>query len=176
MSEVVKGKRSESRLEAQHLAIQIRLRIKSELMVTFAYSQKRFETHLRKATEYIQNSTERDAVKQRFREMEEGFDIWFIEDERKAIHALTRDISHHIRAANTIWPVYRVEFLQRRTEWNEAMVACNRLQDELQYIAEVLPSDKNKYMQIVLDVERLFNALKALRQSDNKRFLPYLKD
>jgi len=176
MSEVVKGKRNKSRLEAQHLAIQIRMRIKNELMSSFAYSQKRFEAHIEKVTAYIHDEEEREFTKQHLREMEEGFDVWFIAEERKAIHDLTREISHHIRAANTIWPNYKAEFIQRRTEWNEAMVACNKLQDELQYVAEVLPSDKNKYMQIVLEVERLFNTIKSLRQSDNKRFLPHLKD
>ena len=54
-------------------------------------------------------------------------------------------------------------------------MCCNKLQDELQYIAESLPADKNKYMDIVLEVEALFNMIKALRQSDN-RFLKHLKD
>ena len=54
------------------------------------------------------------------------------------------------------------------------MECCNALQDELQYIAETLPADKNKYMAIVLEVETEFNWIKSLRQSDN-RFLPHLK-
>lgn len=48
------------------------------------------------------------------------------------------------------------------------------LQDELQYIAEVLPADKNKYTGIVLEIEHLFNTIKGLRQSDN-RFKKHLK-
>lgn len=176
MSEVVKSKRKPSRLEAQHLAIQVRMRIKTELMASFGYSQRRMEAHIRKATAYIQNDEEREATAQHLREMEEGFDVWYIAEERRAIHDLSREISHHIRAANTIWPVYKAEYIQRRTEWNAAMAACNKLQDELQYIAEALPADKNRYMGIVLDVERLFNTIKSIRQSDNKRFLPNLKD
>lgn len=66
------------------------------------------------------------------------------------------------------------EFLERRLELDRAMECCNQLQDELQYIAETLPADKNKYMGIVLDVEHLFNTIKALRQSDN-RFLKHIK-
>lgn len=53
---------------------------------------------------------------------------------------------------------------------DRALVCCNKLQDELQYIAETLPADKNKYMNIVLDVQNLFEKIKALRHSDN-RFL-----
>lgn len=68
-----------------------------------------------------------------------------------------------------------VEFTERRLEMGRAMECCNALQDELQYIAEVLPADKNKYMAIVLEVETEFNWIKSLRQSDN-RFLKHLKD
>ena len=49
-------------------------------------------------------------------------------------------------------------------------MCCNKLQDELQYIAEVLPADKNKYTNLVLEVQQLFDMIKKLRQSDN-RFL-----
>lgn len=55
------------------------------------------------------------------------------------------------------------------------MECCNKLQDELQYIAETLPADKNKYMRIVLDIEALFKMIKSLRQADN-RFKKHLKD
>ena len=48
------------------------------------------------------------------------------------------------------------------------------LQDELQYIAEVLPADKNRFTGIVLELDHLFNTVKKLRQSDN-RFKKHLK-
>lgn len=66
------------------------------------------------------------------------------------------------------------EFEERRLEMDRALVCCNKLQDELQYIAETLPADKNRYMAIVLEVEKEFEMIKALRQSDN-RFLKHLK-
>ena len=62
------------------------------------------------------------------------------------------------------------EFEERRLEMDRAIADCNELQQELQYIAEVLPSDKNKFMNIVLEVDSLHNMIKKLRQSDN-RFL-----
>ena len=57
---------------------------------------------------------------------------------------------------------------------DRALVCCNKLQDELQYIAETLPSDKNKFMNIVLEVQAEFDMIKKLRQSDN-RFLKTIK-
>ena len=99
---------------------------------------------------------------------------WFVW-ERGGTGCICCDIAQHLRGANTIWPTYRFEYKDRRGELNQALKCCNKLQDELQYIAESLPADKNKYMDIVLEVEALFNMIKALRQSDN-RFLKHLKD
>ena len=56
-----------------------------------------------------------------------------------------------------------------------ALECCNMLQDELQAIVEMVPADKNRYTQIVLEIEKEFNLIKRLRQSDN-RFLKNLKD
>ena len=63
---------------------------------------------------------------------------------------LARGISAHIRAANTIWPVNMREFEERRLQLDKALECCNVLQDELNYIAKVLPADKNKYTRIAM--------------------------
>ena len=39
---------------------------------------------------------------------------WLIEEERKLVLDLCQGISAHLRAANTIWPDYMVEFTERR--------------------------------------------------------------
>ena len=101
--------------------------------------------------------------------------MWFIEEERKEVMRLARGISAHIRAANTIWPVNMREFEERRLQLDKALECCNVLQDELNYIAKVLPADKNKYTRIALKLEREFTLIKKMRQSDNKRFLPHLQ-
>lgn len=100
---------------------------------------------------------------------------WLITEERKRVLELVQGISAHLRAANTIWPDYRIEFTERRLEMDRALMSCNMLQDELQAIVEMVPADKNRYTQIVLEIEKEFNLLKSLRQSDN-RFLKHLKD
>ena len=53
---------------------------------------------------------------------------------------------------------------------DRAIVCCEKLQNELQYIAETLPADKNKYMNIVLEIKAEEDMIKALRKADN-RFL-----
>ena len=100
---------------------------------------------------------------------------WLIEEERKRVLDLCQGISAHLRAANTIWPDYMVEFTERRLQMDKALECCNMLQDELQAIVEMVPADKNRYTQIVLEIEKEFNLIKRLRQSDN-RFLKNLKD
>ena len=62
------------------------------------------------------------------------------------------------------------EFEERRLEMDRALVCCNKLQDELQYIAETLPADKNTFMNIVLEIQAEYETIKKLRQADN-RFL-----
>ena len=101
--------------------------------------------------------------------------VWLIEEERKRVLDLTQGISAHLRAANTIWPDYMIEFTERRLQMDRALECCNMLQDELQAIVEMVPADKNRYTQIVLLIEKEYNLIKRLRQSDN-RFLKHIRD
>lgn len=175
MSQIPPSKRSKSDLKAQSFCYDIRKKITAELMASFGYSEKRMDAHIRKITNYIKDADEKKRRADHLRAMEDDFDMWYIEQERVRILNLTQNISGHIRGANSIWPEYWCEYFERRLEWDRALADCNRLQDELQYIAEVLPADKNKYTRIVLDIEALFKMIKALRQSDN-RFKKHLKD
>lgn len=174
MSSIPKSKRSESKLEVIHDAYAIRSRITRELILSFGYSQKKLEHHIRKVTAYIKDANEREEKSKILREMEEDFDLWFIRQEREEILKYCRGIVQHLTAANTIYPSYPSEFEERRIEMDRAMVCCNQLQQELQYIASVLPDDKNKFMAIALEIKSEFERIKKLRQSDN-RFLKHLK-
>ena len=166
MSDIPKSERTESRLRAQHQAYQIRARITAELMASFAYSQKKQEAHIRKMVQHVKDPEAREEMAKAIREQEEDFACWFIKRERDRVADFCQGIASHLRAANTIWPTYMNEFLERRLEMDRAMECCNQLQDELQYIAEVLPA---------LDVQAEFETIKALRQSDN-RFLKKIKE
>lgn len=147
----------------------------SELMATFAYNQRKLEEHIRKMTAFIKDDNEREERCKVIREAEDGFNSWFIMRERDRVADFCQSITEHLRAANTIYPTYMNEFEERRLEMDRAMMAYNKLQDELQFIAETLPADKNKFMNIVLEAHNVFNMIKALRQSDN-RFLKSLKN
>ena len=101
MSDIPKSERSESPLRAQHMVYNIRKRITAELMATFGYSEKRFEKHLKAVTAYAVDD-EREELAKKIREQEEGFNLWFIEQERARVLTFCQDISVHMRAANTI--------------------------------------------------------------------------
>ena len=174
MSNIPKSKRSESKLEALHKAYELRRKITAELMATFGYSQKKLEAHIQKMTSHVQDPEEREKMSKVIREVEDDFASWFIKRERDKIADFCQGITEHLRAANTIWPTNMSEFEERRLEMDRALVCCNKLQDELQYVAETLPADKNKYMNIVLEVQAEFDMIKKLRQSDN-RFLKTIK-
>lgn len=174
MSSIPKSKRSESKLEAIHKAYAIRSRITQELLLSFGYSQKKLECHVKKATAYIKDPDEREERAKTVKELEEEFFSWLIGEERSEVLRCCRGIVQHLTAANTIYPTYPAEFEERRLEMDRAMACCNQLQQELQYLAEDLPTDKNKYMNIALEVKSEFEMIKKLRQSDN-RFLKHLK-
>lgn len=175
MSSIPKIRRSESKLEAIHQAYKIRSQVTQELICSFGYSQKKFERHIKKVTSYIKDVEERNTKQQSLRKLEEGFDLWFIKKERNDVLNYAKGIVNHLVAANTIYPVYRSEFYERRLEMDRALECCNCLQQELQYLVEVLPADVNKYTNMVLEVQKLFNMIKKLRRADN-RFLKHLKD
>lgn len=66
------------------------------------------------------------------------------------------------------------EFEERRLELDKAMSCCNVLQDELQYAGECLYADLNRFTYIVIEIQKEFNMIKKLRQTDN-RFLKDIK-
>lgn len=153
-----------------HLALEISKEVTTELARTFGYSRTKFEKHLEAMTKYIPAGPEREKAVAQIREQEQDFNLWLIEQERKRMHDLSRDIPLHLRAANSIWPSCQLELDARRLELDKAIAACWMLMDELQYVAEALPADFNKFTKLALKIEELVNKIKALRKSDAKRF------
>lgn len=174
MSGIPKGRRSKSKLEAIHKAYGLRRRIFAELAASFGYSNKKLEAYVRKMTENFVDPEERKEMAKKVREIAENFDVWFIMRERDRVANYTQGITEHLRAGNCIWPTNPMEFQERRLEMDRALECCVKLQDELQFIAETLPTDKNKFCSIVLELDKEVKLIKGLRQADN-RFLKELK-
>lgn len=167
---IPKHERSPSRLEAQHMARKINLEINTELARRFGFSEKKFEAHIEAMTKSIPPGPDRERTVQQIRKAEREFYSWLIGEERRRMHDLSREIPLHLRAANSIWPSCQLELDARRLELDKAIAACWKLQDELQYVAETIPADFNKYTGIVLEIDKLVAYIKNLRKSDAKRF------
>ena len=165
------SKKNES-FEALRDALIVRKKVTEVLKVLALQSQKRlenFEEILAKAT------TDDEILKAKEAIREERFNSWLVKEECRTVAVKGAELTGSLRTANTIWPTYMSEYTERRVYMDRAIAACNVLQDELQYIAESVYSDKNKFTALVLEIETLFKKIKSVRQADN-RFLKELKD
>lgn len=106
---------------------------------------------------------------------EKAFEFEMLKKDFDIINKTSHEITGNLRNANTIWPEYMAEFTARRVFLDNAIGACWVLIDELQYIAETVYADMNKFTALALDIDELLQKVKKLRQADN-RFLKELKD
>ena len=97
-----------------------------------------------------------------------AFAEWFIADERKVIVDCLHSITEEVYVANSIYPTYREELVERRVHQDRAVGQCYRLTQELQYAIETLPVDVNKYLRFAEMIQTEINLLKGWRKSDNK--------
>ena len=169
MSDIKKSKRQESKLQTIHNAYVIRMSVTNLAENNFYITLSKIEDKINKR---IQGLTAED--KKRVREQMYKFYRNQINRVTENVIDLADGISKHLRIANTIFPTYMSEFEERRIEMDRAMACCNALQDELQYAGECLYADLNKYTNLVLEIQKEFNMIKALRQADN-RFLKNIK-
>ena len=169
MSEIKKSERKESKLQTIHNAYMIRMAVTN-------LAENNFYITFSKIEEKINNRIKGLDEKEQIRIKENMYKFYRNQINRVSdnVIELATGISRHLRIANTIFPTYMSEFEERRIEMDRAMACCNALQDELQYIGECLYADLNKYTNLVLEIQKEFNMIKSLRQSDN-RFLKDLK-
>ena len=169
MSEIKKSERKESKLQTIHNAYMIRMAVTN-------LAENNFYITFSKIEEKINNRIKGHDEKGQIRIKENMYKFYRNQINRVSdnVIELATGISRHLRIANTIFPTYMSEFEERRIEMNRAMACCNALQDELQYAGECLYADLNKYMNLVLEIQKEFNMIKSLRQTDN-RFLKNIK-
>lgn len=160
------------RFETLRDAIIIRKKVTEVLRVLALQTQKRLEA-LEEKLKQAETDEELNSVKENLRE--ERFNLWLIKEECSLVASNGANLTGFLRTANTIFPVYLNEYTERRIFMDRALGACNILQDELQYIAEAVYADKNKFTALILEIEALFKKIKSVRQADN-RFLKELKD
>ena len=94
---------------------------------------------------------------------------WFVDFERKLISEILAEMITNITQANSVFPVQEFEFDLRRGWQDKAIACCYKLYQELQYITSLFPTDLNRFVYLLGDVERETQLLKGWRQSDYKR-------
>lgn len=165
------GKRKESQFEVIIHFYRTRKRITDLLLRDFGYSEKKSQKHLEKMFGDVLYEELSDDQKNHYdirKSRQESFETWFIEDRRNCVMDCLRNIQEYITVANSMYPEFMEELIERRLNQDKAIGQCQRLLQELQYTMEVLPVDINKYIPFADDIDREIALLKKWRKSDNK--------
>lgn len=170
MSDIKKSERRESKLQTVHNAYKIRTAVTKLAENNFYFDLNKINEVVEQNTKNIQDEKLKEKAKKRIYQY---FNNQILRITDRVINAAC-EINEHLRVANTIFPTYMSEYEERRLELDRAMGCCNILQDELQYAGECLYADLNKYTYIVIEIQKEFNMIKKLRQSDN-RFIKDMK-
>jgi hypothetical protein len=168
---VLKGNRKESQFEVFHHMVKLRREITDLLLRDFGYSYSKSENYLSRAfgnKSYDELTEPEQAHYVKLKNRNEAFCNWFIIDERKEIVDCLRTIQSEIFIANSIYPMYTEELVERRIHQDLAIGNCHRLIQELQYAIETLPVDVNTYMRFAESIKKEINLIKGWRKSDNK--------
>lgn len=168
---VPKGRRKQSQFEVIHHYYRLRKNITDLLLRDFGYSKNKAKRHMEKMfggksykelTEEQQNHYDKRLARNN------SFEEWFIVDQRNTFMDCLRKTTEYIFAANSTYPNYPEELIERRIYQDKAIGQCYRMLQELQYTIEILPVNINKYIRFVEDIEKEIKLLKGWRKKDNK--------
>lgn len=168
---VLKNKRKVSQFEVFHHLYKTRKEITDLLLRDFGYDFERAEKRLEKVFGGKPYDALTDEEKNRYdslKKKNEAFDEWFIADERQVIVDCLRSITESVFVANSIYPMYSEELVERRVHQDRAIGQCYRLTQELQYAIETLLVDIDKYLRFGELIQTEINLIKGWRKSDNK--------
>lgn len=168
---VLANKRKESQFEVFNHFYKVRRSITDLLLRDFGYNPEKAEKHFQKMFDgkNYDDLSEDDKTKYiNKKNKNESFENWFILEQRKTILDCLRNVQEYIFLANSIYPQYMEELIERRIYQDKAIGQCFRLIQELQYSIETLPVKTGIYLQLSKDIEKEVNLIKNWRKSDNK--------
>jgi hypothetical protein len=169
---VIKAKRKPSQFEVFHQFYKMRKEVTDLLLRDFGYDLERAKKEILKRNfggrSYEELNPEEKDRYEKLVEKEQAFADWFIKDERQAVVDCLRTIGEEVFTANSIYPTYIEELIERRLHQDRAIGQCYRLTQELQYAIETLPVDVNKYLRFADMIKDEINFIKGWRKSDNK--------
>ena len=171
---VPKGRRRQSRFEAQHHYYRLRDDVTLLMLQDFGFSEEKYRESIERYRQCHAAADNIDEVVARFEKKCEAFNKWFIDRECDAVLEMLRTIESEFTQGNSIHPsdtpAKLVEFIKRRWHMNNAIAECYVLKQEINYIIRTLPIDKNKFKRFGEAIDKQIALYKGVRQSDN-RFL-----
>ena len=148
---VLKNKRTLSQLEFFNNAIILRKEITKLLLQDFGIRDK-----VRKVKDGENELT-----------IIEEYPKWLITFFRQSVISSLRNLMMNITAGNTIYPSTQDELVERRRYQTAAIINCEQLLCDFNYIAEVFPVELKKYMPFVDKILFEIKLLKGWRKSSN---------
>lgn len=169
---VPKGRRSESKFEAQHHFFWLRDEVTKLVLNDFGFSEYKYQKALEKYRVSHSTAENVEDVVERWETKTQSFRRWFIDEEGRAIIDILRDIQRNFTTANSIYPsethAKLMEFLMRRFYMNRAIGLCYSLKQEIQYVIRTLPVDINKYERFAVEIDKQIALYKGVRLADNR--------
>ena len=169
---VPKGKRKESKFEAQHHFIRLRSEVTTLMLLDFGFSEEKYLKTIERYREIHKAAQNADEVVARYKKKCDSFNKWFIDKECDVVLKILQKIDSEFTAGNSIYPSETpakiMEFCERRKHVDEAIAQCYVLKQELNYIIRTLPVDLNKYERFSIEIDKQIALYKGVRQSDNR--------
>lgn len=171
---VPKGRRKQSRFEAQHHFYKLRDEVTLLMLQDFGFSPEKYQDTIEYYRRCHEAADNVDEIVARYEKKNEAFNKWFIDKECDAVLNILRNIESEFTQGNSTFPsdtpARLLEFVTRRYHMNNAIAECYVLKQELNYIIRTLPVDKNKFKRFGEAIDKQISLYKGVRQSDN-RFL-----
>ncbi|MCR5777254.1 MAG: hypothetical protein K6G84_07565 [Lachnospiraceae bacterium] len=170
MSNVPKGRRKKHDFVANHNLVKLRKVITELAINDFGYDKERYEKQINNYEERHDNPY-KDEIVAKMRAKNESYYTDFVEEETRITREIMRNAVKEFEIGNSIFPSgdsRLEEYHARRLHFDEAIGYLNVLIQELQYIADILPCDKNKYDNLEDEIEHEINLIKGVRRAANK--------
>lgn len=178
MSNVLKRFQNITEMEYYKVARKIRRDINQLLLRDFGLKGKtRKIENLSKMMDADDKKTYHQLMrKYNFETVIELYPEWLIDKERNYMMNLSISLMSNIVAANSIFVTNPSECYERRNYQNRAIINCNQMIQELQYLIDILPIDANKYLPYEELLDKEIALLKGWRKSDNSKFRKVLNE
>ena len=173
MSGVPKSRRMKHSFDTPHKFRKLRATITELTINDFGYDKQRLELKIQKFESSLVDFERKADVVASMRRKNEEYYTDFVQEETVITRDMIRKAVCEFHLGNSIFPsgdAKAAEFRERRKHLDESIGWLHCLKQELQYIAETLPGDKNRYTTVTEEIETLISMVKGVRRSAN-RFL-----